>query len=150
MKKLATKIKKNIRSIQNEIKKNKTLIDKTLDMVKEAEAEITAQQYFDWVEPYRNVPMKDVNFDKAKEDYNKTVELYEETKQKALDLKAQAKEIEQVIRSGNNGDEMFDKYYQTMRDAHQAFGIEIALLNRKASASVLFWDKITKTFPQGL
>jgi hypothetical protein len=140
-------IKKNLKAIKKEAKKSVGLIDNIQQIIAEEEESMTAQRVFDLVEPFRYKGMADINFDVAKEDYNRTCLLYEETKSKALQLKEEAKAIEESIRAGNHGEEMFDKYYETMRDAHNTFGMEIALLNRKAASAVNFWDKCKRSYP---
>lgn len=106
----------------------------------------TAQSVFDEVDAYRNVEGKDTNFQFAREDYLKTCELYEETQKKILELNVAIDTLQNKMQGGNISAEDFKKHYELNRDIHYLFGMELALLNRKAASAVVFQDKIKKTF----
>lgn len=106
----------------------------------------TAQSVFDEVDVYRNVEGKDLNFQFAREDYCKTCELFEETQKKIVELSAAIKAHQKQMQLGNIPEEDFIKCYELYRDRQAAFGMELALLNRKVASAVVFQDRIKRTF----
>ena len=111
-----------------------------------AEEKQTAQSVFDEVDSYLADEGKDINFQAAREDYSRTCELYETTQKKIAELQVLIGDLQKKMQGGNISEEDFKNHYEWNRDLHYSFGMELALLNRKAASAVVFQDRIRKTF----
>ena len=155
-------VKRKFERAERMAKKAEEKAQRFAESIKEfsEEEKQTAQEVFDRVEPFRNIEGKDLNFQAAREDYNKTCELYEETIRRQVELGVEGKMLlvsiwkacrETELEGGEVPEVLYNQFTKWADDIHhirkQLLGIEVALLNRKAASGVVFQDKIKRTFP---
>jgi len=113
--------------------------------VQEIDERQTCDEVFNLVEEHRHVQGLDAEYEKVRADYNKTVEIHTGVDSKISSLKAEMDTLEAAMNALAGGlitQEMFTEHYKVVRDLHEIQGKEAHAILLRASAGVVFLDKI--------
>jgi len=146
-KKAAEELNTEVSTVEEYIKRN------NLPAPDAEDEKLTAEEIFNFVDGFTNrsdaSKSVNVNFDVACEKYVAVKNKHNETSKLIEEGKGYESQLKEKMRADPKEltDENFDEYYKIVSELHRLLGVEMALLNYRCAAGVVFLDQIKRAFP---
>ena len=146
------KVKESIKATREEIKRFGSKLNRAereLALLDEMDKEkVTNEEMHRRVQEYRHIEGKDFPSAEAREDYNKNMELLEQTTARINANKVRHEQIKNDMKNNIVNDDNIKEITDIQNSLAADLGRETALIYRSNASAVVFWHAIMKTFPE--